>query len=505
MKLNIFSIPKDQVQALKDKLTLVKMKATNTTTINSWFATFYFSESPDPVSIPWVQTFCNFFSEIEEPKNMIYYAAYIWEKDDSCLVLSFGKSHFYLRQFCDQNFGLEIAKRIANEKDVRQKAAKRFAGRKRKEIRSYNKNTSLDIESGESVDYIQASIVDKEKWGKSGKFGASVLLHPEIELDDIPQFLSDILAVFQSPQLFDLPRTEVVRDEEKILKYDNELISAIAKNQGDNSDFSDSGHDLVGVDFIFPTDQTYHFYFKHNNSKDFDSLDMEALRDFIKDHNINNAEIFDIRIKILKEDTNPYSVALKESIEYKIDGENVILSKGKWTRFNEDYMTQLHTYIDGKIELSIGGLDSKFTTIQLEKGKGEPWFLEQVVSSGKGFEKGDKDFNNITIPNHTVEAWDLRKDKIVFAVKFGTPQKVGYVCDQATNTLEIMRNKPEYIKKLNFEKYCLWIGLSNKNIPKKLSQINSIIYKQKIESWARKCNELGIKPSVWLSQVVRKV
>lgn len=500
MKLNIFKIPKDEVQALKDKFELVKMTAINTATINGWLATFYFSELPAPVSIPWVQTFSAIFEGMNEPTNKIYYGAYIWEKGDDCLVLSFGKSHFYLRGFCDQNFGLEIAKRIAKESDVRQKSARRFAGKKKKEIRSYNKNTSLDIESGESVDYIQASTNDKEQWGKTGKFGASVLLCLDKEINEILQILEKILSTIKLPQLFDLPRTEIIRDQEKILKYDNELINEIIKNKDEGSSFSSDSHDLVGVDFIFPTDQTYHFYFENIDSTDFDNLDMDLLRNFIKSNNISNLNIFDIRIKITKEDSKPYSVSLKESLEYKIDGENVILSNGKWMRFNEDYMKQLNDYIDNKIELN-NGIDDSFALINLKKEQGEPYFLEHMVSDQ--FQKGHGDFKNIDIPNHVVEAWDLRKDTSVFAVKFGTPQKIGYVCDQATNTLEIMRNKPEYIKKFNFEKYCLWIGLNNKNLPKKLSQINSIIFKQKIESWARKCYEIGIKPSVWMSQVIR--
>lgn len=498
MKLNIFSIPQNQIQALKAKFDLVKMKEINKQDIQGWTASFYFSQEPEPVPIPWVKSFANIFIDREEPKNQIYYGAYIWEKGTQCFVLSFGKSHFYLRQFCDMNFGLEIAKRIANEEDVRQKAAKRFAGRRRKEIRSYDKNTALDIESGESVDYIQASILDAKKWGKSGKFGASVLLYPEKEPKDIPQFLNDILQVYSDPKvLFDLPKTEIVQDKVRIEKYDNELIQALFQGD-DNSQFSNDSHELIGVDFIFPTDQTYQFCFRRDNSAELNSLDIGALRNFIRDNNISGTELFNIRINIIKEDSNPRSVSLKESIEYKVDSENVILSGGKWTQFNEDYMKQLHTYIDSKIILNIE-LSDIYKTIKVGKGKGEPSFIEKLVDDG--FEKGDKDFSKIIIPGHKIEAWDVRRDKTAYAIKFGTPQKVGYVCDQAADTLEIMRNKPEYIQKLNFENYCLWIGLTRENSPEKLSQIKSIIFKQKLESWVRKCYELGIKPHVWISKV----
>lgn len=87
-----------------------------------------------------------------------------------------------MRPFCDYDFGIEIAKRIANEADIRQTASRRFHGRRRKDIRSFTYNTRLDVESGESVEYLQAAVIPehRERFGKSGKFGTSVQLTPGI-------------------------------------------------------------------------------------------------------------------------------------------------------------------------------------------------------------------------------------------------------------------------------------------------------------------------------------
>lgn len=38
--------------------------------------------------------------------------------------------------------------------------SKKFAGRRKKEIRSYTSDTRLDIESGESIDYLRAAIAE---------------------------------------------------------------------------------------------------------------------------------------------------------------------------------------------------------------------------------------------------------------------------------------------------------------------------------------------------------
>ena len=42
-----------------------------------------------------------------------------------------------------------------------------------------------------------------------------------------------------------------------------------------------------------------------------------------------------------------YSQSLKESLDYIVDGENVMLSQGRWLRFNEDYVDQLNAFVDG--------------------------------------------------------------------------------------------------------------------------------------------------------------
>jgi hypothetical protein len=49
----------------------------------------------------------------------------------------------------------------------------------------------------------------------------------------------------------------------------------------------------------------------------------------------------------------------------------------------------------------------------------------------------------------------------------------------------------------------LWIGLDRDTKITKLSEIKSIIFKQKIESWARKCWEYGIEPKIKISYIKR--
>src|SRR4051794_28676862 len=168
MKLNIFSVASGNVLLVLEKFAAVGLKEIHVAEQEGWTAAFYFSEEEEPNAIPWVGTFAEFFGD-EIPQNLTYFAAYVFQRAGRCFVLTYGKTHFYVRPFCEHDFGIEVAKRIANERDVRQTASKKFAGKKKKEIKSYTSNTALDIESGESVDYLQGSITldHRAEFGKS--------------------------------------------------------------------------------------------------------------------------------------------------------------------------------------------------------------------------------------------------------------------------------------------------------------------------------------------------
>lgn len=496
MKLNIFSIPINKTAQLKEKLVAVNMEVVNSSELDGWATSFFFSSTPDPVEVPWVNTYTSIFVDDKKPTNTIHYGAYLWERNGVCYGLSFGKSHFYLRQFADSDFGLQMATRIANKEDVTQKAARKFAGKKKREVRSYAKESPIDIESGESVDYIQSSIIQKyqSRFGKTAKFGTSLLLTLDIDPTAIPQVLNELYVIGQEEPKFKLPKIEIIKDPVRIATYDARLIERI-RSIDPNASFNDESHYIVGIDFIFPSNQRYALKFKRQQSEDLESLDMAILKSFIDMHSISDDEILEIRVKVMQDDAKPYSKTLKQSLEFTLDEDRVMLADGEWKEFNEDYLTQLHTYIDGVITI-----DTSFEDQLKEISTNEPTFNSNAQQYG--YTLADTDFSIIDLSRHTIEAWDLKKDRVVFAVKFGTPQKLGYVCDQSVNTLEIMRNAPQYRTTLDFDTYCLWLGVVRVNIPQKLSEIASIIFKQKLETWARKCREMGINPIVRLSKKV---
>lgn len=491
MKLNIFRIPVGAVQGLEAKLADVGMTIVHSAVVDEWNTKFYFSNEPEPVSIPWIAEFSEELASLgSTPTNSLHFGAFIWQSSDCCFILSFGKTHFYLREFCDGEFGLDMARRIGDRDDVRQKAARRYAGRRKKEIRSYQRETQLDVESGESIDYIQAATTDDATWGQTAKFGASMLLSPPIDHDGLSVFLRRIQRTLTGDgPLYRLPRTEVVKDAADIARYDRELVQAILS---ETAEFEEEAHQLVGVDFVFSGQEEYSFRYFRTNSPTFSYLDIRELRNFIRDNSVSDDQVFKIKVKVTREDAKGYSLDLKKSLECSVDEERVFLQRGKWVKFNEDYAEWLDAFIDEAIEIDLT-LEADLAIITMA----EPEFNESL--RGRGYDVTDKDMSIIKVPGYRIEAWDLKKGRTVYAVKFGTTQDLGYVCDQANNVLEVFRNEPAALGNVELDNYCLWLVLERATPLNKLSDLRSIILKQKLDAWARKCRELGIKPMVRIS------
>ena len=58
-----------------------------------WDATFYFSQTPAPSSIPRAKTFKDYLPDGANPTNRSHFAVFLFTNGGDCYALSFGKSH----------------------------------------------------------------------------------------------------------------------------------------------------------------------------------------------------------------------------------------------------------------------------------------------------------------------------------------------------------------------------------------------------------------------------
>lgn len=74
------------------------------------------------------------------------------------------------------------------------------------------------------------------------------------------------------------------------------------------------------------------------------------------------------------------------------------------------------------------------------------------------------------------------------------------VHDQASSVLELIHKRAHLHEPTAFKRYCLWMGYRAKKRPENLAESGSIILKQKVEAWARQCEEVGFTPVPKLSR-----
>lgn len=170
-----------------------------------------------------------------------------------------GKSHFYLKDFCDTDFGINLAERIADYTNLKLKNSKLFGGKKNKTIISYQENSEFEYDSGESIHYVKAKTIDAKKWGEVGSFGNSAQLHREITPDELPELVRSIEEELQKEPKIILPRATAILDEVKITELDQKLAQEILNST--NAGLQPSEATVSGVDFVFLDKNQYRFIF----------------------------------------------------------------------------------------------------------------------------------------------------------------------------------------------------------------------------------------------------
>ncbi|TCC32661.1 DUF6119 family protein [Kribbella speibonae] len=494
MKLNIFRIPPDQLAPLRKALGAAKLVQTNAVTLGKWAGEFYFSTEPKLSSVPWVKTFAEYIGDgIYSNRN--YFGAMMLARGTSVYALSFGKAHFHIRPHCDYDFGVELAKRIADEDDITQTASRQYQGRRKRSIQSYIGPSKLTVAPGSSVDFLQGKIVAGKRaaFGSSGKFGTSCLLTPEITPQQIGTFLSQIDAELKKPARFKLPRTLELKEEAEIAKYDEKLIDELMSPVG-VSDIAVDTFDLFGVDFVFSSVGSFTVRCGHYAKLEVDQLTMKTIKDYLTERAIPREKVLHLKIKHHREEQADFIQSIKEAVDFISDDDHVVLRGGKWLKFNQDYLEAL--------DEAIRAIEVESTEAGLEATTSEEGDFNKDLKK-RGYVVADKNFDILKVKSGTpVEAWDLQRGDTVYAVKFGTPQKLNYVVDQATNVLDLISTGGYVGMAPVFKRYCLWFGYRAKKPIGSVADSGSIIFKQKVEAWARRCHDAGKVPLLKITQKI---
>jgi len=491
-KFNLYKINTDQKDNLVKKIESVGLKKIGNKTIDGFMLDFYFSNEPEPIPIWWTEVYKDFFGELEKPQNKIYFATLLVYNSQIVYAVSLGKSHFYLKHFCDSDFGLNLAERIADDTNPKIKNSKFYKSRKNKIITTYQEGSGIDFDSGESIHYLRAKTIDKNTWGKTANFGHSAQFSIEIKPEELPNFIKKIEKTLKQNPRIKIPKVIFIEDEEIQSNLDS-LLAKVLMGSSQSSTVQESDITLSGVDFIFSDQYEYSFYVRGDRDSHTDKgeLTLDRLRQFISEKSVNiETQLNDVKVKVHNEFGRDFSVSLKETMDFVEEKERYCLIDGKWYQFNQSYLDFLKEEVDS-IDFESQEDVSDKTEQEFNQRKGREGFV-------------NCDRRNETLCNkYKVEKVDLYKDKILHFVKFGTPQKMNYVVDQAINTVKLLQNNQSKIQindeEKDVETICLWLVFDRKHQFNKLSELNSLIFHMKLADWKRIVQNARYKPIIYVS------
>lgn len=528
---NIYKINQFKIDDFLEKLKYIGLKKQKTKTIENYDLTFYFSDNVKGNEIWWLKTYEEFLENKQKDKyNIFHYGLLLCRKtNDEKIVfaISLGKSHFYLNKYIQNNFGIDLAVRMANEKTTLLKKSRFFAGVKRQEVSSYQKFINNSYAAGESVEHIKLKADDTELWGsKNIIFADSVQLEIDKKPEELPKLLSTIEETLKNGDLtINLPKIESVSENiQNIL--DSQLISQLKDSK--HTSISIDEFNSNGVNISFRTnDHSYVLRYLKADKKYISSiihktLDAQILKDFlIKNPEIKNID--NLKIQFKNEEKGSFTLSIKEVIDSVIvlNDENYFLKNGEWYRFNQTFREYLKKSIESiqleeQIELNEADYIRWFTEKTNKIAKGEEtndkityreYYFNEYLSKNKGYDLLDRELVEINslqekLSDYKLEIADLYKDDEIISLKISDDKlSLIYNIEQSKASIEaIKRNLIKFDK--NIKSAALWF-VFEKDI-KKITDFNSIQFLLAIESWKKNIESHGLTPKIYVSKLINK-
>ncbi|MDE1463472.1 DUF6119 family protein [Spartinivicinus poritis] len=165
---------------------------------------------------------CDVFGE-----NKSYFGCLVISKKYSIYAISLGKTHFYLNNFCDIDFGLNLAERILDYNELKIKQSRFLNSNKKKSITSFGSGSEFIYDAGESMHFIKGETVNKEIWGSPVSFGHSIHLKLDKKPVELVSTIEEIERTLNKEPIVSLPKVEAIHDPEIIKKLDFKLYSAM--------------------------------------------------------------------------------------------------------------------------------------------------------------------------------------------------------------------------------------------------------------------------------------
>lgn len=427
-----------------------------------------FCDKENKKGSPWVRLLseCSEYDLTQQLK--IYGAALICRNTTSCFVVSYGNAHFYLGNYCDYNFGIQIAERLLNLESVKAQQNVSHGGKLSKTHIDYLSGTTLAYRGGEIPTYIKGSTINEEKWGKSINCGISAQFEWEEKPLALGKKLTSLEEALNTEATISLPRLIALDDDndsDKINELFNLLSKAIDEYDAETSRFSFinvPSFYLVGTKIIQNDSIKFKLTCDRKHSEYDGELSIAAIQNFLSEKNLDiytSVRNIKLSVEYGNDQWTPYK-PLTEYLEF-ITEDNFCLRNGRWCSFNNSYIEQVFRDVS-KVDL-INHTDSDWGFSKEELIS----YAKEIGIFSNGYSQPYETYYNYKLSNllnavlihpttmpvdesanrrYKYEVCDFVADNNMYFVKIGNPSNFAYAVDQASLTLSKIQSGNGKIK-----------------------------------------------------------
>ena len=418
---------------------------------------------------------------------------YLVEKDSCHYAVTHGHAHFIARQYCDKDFGLNLAERIIDPVGLKMKHSQTFTSNNKKDITSYTQRRKVDssFDYGEAFSYVKCKTIDNKAWGETVDFGESVRFTTgkgfSLSAKTVYELVERIHKIISTEAVVKLPRYRVVKDKA--------LISALESILIHNFDKYLTGIDvedywLTGVSFNFLGEYKYTLKYRNIELLSIcDNLDIESIKKAISEEKEKIGEQYSlIRVCFYNENGEYlFSRKLLELIQVNIDYDKkyYVLFHGEWVEFSESYVKFVEEQVD----------DIAFE-IKESFGLSETELIAKMTAAGDYIQLHK---HNVYIGKYCIEQADLMDENNVIMIKDQHNQAdLVYLVKQATTSLRLTESGELKDRIFDGRNVCLWMIVNRKSL-KKLSDFKSFHLLDALNDFKKEVTSKNLRPIIWVS------
>lgn len=465
----------------------------------------YFTETAIERRVKWIKDLQTRFS-LADFKSVSYSAVVIVSYEKSVYAISFGASHFFVSKYADFEFGISIASRLLS--NYKTKNSREFGGTKTKSIETYSSIGDISFDAGESVNYIKGTPVDVKRWGRNVSCGQSVFLRSRnFSIKEAHKLCLKLDEALTLPVRREIPKSIPVRDPQQIKLLNTKLVDDIKSG---NYMISVSQQQLSGVAFLF-ADQ-YEFFCVAGSSRFriCENLSLSQVGTMVVQYFKGDYQAL-LRANVEAHEDGVFSHSRKfiQFVDYVDEENNFYLEEGKWYQFDRNYLNNVRSEVD-RIDL-----DSTPEIRQFDEVTFQSWralqpdgqkhyrerYLNNILEQRHGFVNLDRSMEEFE--RLAIEIADLFKAGVLYFVKLGEPQTLGYAIDQATATVKALERTQFQIQingaRQKIAKVSLWLFLERKTKISHISEIKSLIFLMKLANWRKTVLLSGLQAEIRVS------